>query len=83
LVVAGLASATPAAANPNPIDWRVYDMYTFSFGIPIPLRYGQHDHGDEDGFGKHHIEDGRGVGSRRRSRAARRESCRSTRSARR
>src|SRR5262249_18184675 len=62
LVAVGLAPAGPAAANPNPIDWRVYDTFTFSLGTPIPPRYGQTDSGHEDGFGKYRIEDGHGIG---------------------
>lgn len=61
-VVTGLTAvmvgASPALANPNPINWRVYQSFIGGYRNDVPLRYGQHDHGTEDGFGKYHIEDG-------------------------
>ncbi|MDI3390197.1 choice-of-anchor P family protein [Streptomyces sp. B-S-A8] len=53
----GAAHANPGDPNPNPIDWRVYDSFTGTLGNDIPLRYGQSDHPDRDGFGLRHIQE--------------------------
>ncbi|WP_251410500.1 choice-of-anchor P family protein [Streptomyces meridianus] len=55
------AYADPGDPNPNIINWNVFDDFTGPAGNDIPLRYGQHDHPDQDGFGKYHIEDGHGM----------------------
>ncbi|WP_434591794.1 hypothetical protein [Streptomyces sp. A5-4] len=56
------AAAVPAqaAANPNPIDWKVYSTHFGPDGEDLPLRVGQKDAGSIDGFGKRHIESGHG-----------------------
>ncbi|MBI3897016.1 MAG: hypothetical protein HY308_01835 [Gammaproteobacteria bacterium] len=62
LALVALFSTVPVFArdNPNPVDWRVYEMYS-AHSVPVPLRYGQHDYrderGEEAGFGFRHIQD--------------------------
>jgi hypothetical protein len=62
-LLAGFAwHITPAqaasTANPNPIDWTVARTIFGKNGEDLPLRVGQHDLGDIDGFGLRHISDG-------------------------
>jgi hypothetical protein len=49
-----------AEANPNPIDWTITRTIFGKNGEDLPLRVGQHDLGDVDGFGLRHISDGHG-----------------------
>jgi hypothetical protein len=58
-IAGGLATPAVSSANPNPIDWRIYQSFRGALGNDVPLRYGQHDASEDDqGFGKYHIEDG-------------------------
>lgn len=61
LAVAGMFTTTSeAAANPNPIEWAISQTIIGPNGEDLPLRYGQHDFGADDGFGIYHIQDGHG-----------------------
>jgi hypothetical protein len=53
-----LAGPAEADTNPNPINWRIYQSFVGPRGGDVPLRYGQHDFGRLDGWGKRHIDDG-------------------------
>jgi len=61
--------STPAVAetarltgSPNPIDWTITDSFaTQVFDDFIPLRVGQHDFHNQNGFGVRHIIDGHGA----------------------
>ena len=45
------------AANTNSINWKIISTYYGAKGEDIPLRYGQHNQGQAQGFGLYHIED--------------------------
>jgi hypothetical protein len=60
MLVAGttiLASPASADTNPNPINWTVYKTFVGPKGGDVPLRYGQHNLGSINGWGKRHIDD--------------------------
>lgn len=61
LAVTGMFMASPDAdANPNPIEWGINATVIGPNGEDLPLRFGQHDFGNDDGFGIYHIQDGHG-----------------------